>query len=66
MDLTFIDIISNNGRVSSLKIGGRTEKGFLVALGGIEHQESFRPKTERDRQQLIDYLLSLDYSEEET
>jgi hypothetical protein len=66
MDLTFIDIISNKGHVSSLKIGGRTEKGYIVALGGVEHQESFRPKTEGDRQKLINYLLALDYSEEES
>lgn len=59
--LTFIDIISNTGRVSSLSFGGNRDNGFLRVVGNLEHSDSIRPKDEAERAKLIKWLNSIEF-----
>lgn len=62
--LTFIEIISNTGRVSSLSFGGNRDNGFLRVVGGFEHGDSIRPKDKNERNKLVNWLNSIEFEKE--
>lgn len=58
--LTFIDIIDDTGRTSSLAIHGRrknkNKEMMLSVVGGLPHTTDFAPKTIADANKLIAWL----------
>jgi hypothetical protein len=59
--LTFIEIIDENGRVSSLSIFGNRDNKKLNVVGSLPHRAAFIPKTENDRNKLVKWLNELKY-----
>jgi len=56
--LTFIDLLDETGRTSSLAVYGRradkAEK--LTSVGGLNHNLAFEPKSVNDAKKLINWL----------
>jgi hypothetical protein len=57
--LEFITVISPSGHQSSLSIGGRQDKGFLVVVGGLPHNAEFKPASKADCKKLIKALSQM-------
>ena len=69
MSIRFIDLIevptrgdTANPRVSSLAITDRAPN-VLRVVGGLEHGCEFQPKTPAERDELVEYLQSIEYPE---
>ena len=69
--MKYIDIIQTNStdphrRVSSLATAvvdsSSVESGSLKVVGNLPHGYCFRPKTRRDRDNMVEFLKSLRYT----